>query len=106
MDTFNKPSGLSLTGTIAENWRKFYQQFKFYLRASDKECGSDSMKIAILLNLAGEDAIEIVNTFALSDADSKKLTKVVKAFDDYCIPRKNTIYEQWTLVLCLTVKKI
>ena len=101
MEAFNKPSGLSLTGNIAENWRKFYQQFKIYLRASDKEGLSDQTKVAVLLNLAGEDAIELFNTFALTDSDSKKLARVVKAFEDYCIPRKNIIYEQYKFWKCM-----
>ena len=50
-------------------------------------------KVAILLNLAGEEAIELFNMFALTDGDSKKLAKVVKAFENYCIPGKNIIYE-------------
>ena len=101
MEAFNKPSGLSLTGNIAENWRKFHQQFKIYLRASDKEGSSDQTKVAVLLNLVGEDAIELFNTFALTDSDFKKLARVVKAFEDYCIPRKNIIYERYQFWQCM-----
>ena len=58
------------------------------------------MKIAILLNLAGPDAIELYNTFTLSDADAKKYTKVVKAFEQYCSPRKNIVFERFTFWQC------
>ena len=68
---------------------------------SDKEGSSDQTKVAILLNLAGEDAIELFNTFALTDSDSKKLARVVKAFEDYCIPRKNIICERYKFWQCM-----
>ena len=65
-----------------------------------KDQESDAVKIAILLNLACPDAIELYNTFTLSDADAKKHTKVVKAFEQYCSPRKNIVFERFTFWQC------
>jgi hypothetical protein len=37
-----------------------------------------------LLNFAGEDAIEVFNTFEFSAGDDKKLDKVIEQFERYC----------------------
>ena len=54
MDSFHKPSALSFDGNTSENWRRFRQQYDIYLTASASEKKDDTVKIAILLNFAGE----------------------------------------------------
>jgi len=53
---------LKLEGNMRENWKRFKQLFDIYLLASGWN-KSDDRKIAILLNLIGEDALEVYNTF-------------------------------------------
>ena len=72
MDQLNRPAILSLSDNLSENWRKFIQQVEIFLLAARKDQESDAVKIAILLNLACPDAIELYNTFTLSGADAKK----------------------------------
>ena len=95
MDSFHKPSALSFDGNTSENWRRFKQQFQIYLVAPGSEDKDDTIKIAILLNFAGEDAIEVFNTFVFSDGDDKKLDKVIEQFETYCNPRKNVVFERY-----------
>ena len=96
MEAFNKPSTLSLSGNLAENWRRFEQQFEIYVAASDKEKASDAIKVALLLNFAGEDAIEVFNTFKFTNEADKKVLKTVKEkFEEYCNPRKNVVFERY-----------
>jgi len=76
MDSFHKPSALSFDGNTSENWRRFRQQFDIYIIASGSEKKDDAVKIAILLNFAGEDAIEVFNTFQFAEGNEKKLNKV------------------------------
>ena len=100
MDQFNKPPALSLSGNLSENWRKLIQQVEIFLLAIGKDQETDAVKIAILLNLAGPDTIELYNTFTLSDADTKKYTNV-KAFEQYCSARKNTVFEYFKFRQCM-----
>jgi Arc/MetJ-type ribon-helix-helix transcriptional regulator len=95
MDSFHKPSALCFNGNTSENWRRFKQQFQIYLVASGSEDKDDPIKIAILLNFAGEDAIEVFNTFEFSAGDDKKLDKVIEQFERYCNPRKNVVFERY-----------
>lgn len=94
MDSFHKPSALSLDGNTSENWRRFKQQFDIYLTASGKGNKADEVKIAILLNFA-EDAIEVFNTFQFAEGDKHKLDKVLEQFEQYCDPRKNVVFERY-----------
>ena len=94
MDSFHKPSALSFDGNTSEDWRRFKQQYQIYLTASGSEKKDDSIKIAILLNFAGEDAIEVFNTFQFPESDEKKLDKVLEQFERYCNPRKTVVFEK------------
>lgn len=54
----------------------------------------DARKIAILLNLVGQDAREKYKTFDLSTDDRKKYDKVVEEFKNYCTPKTNITLER------------
>ena len=95
MDSFHKPSALSFDGNTSENWRRFQQQYEIYLTASCSEKKDDSVKIAILLNFAGEDAIEVFNIFQFPEGDEKKLDKVLEQFEWYYNPKKNVVFERY-----------
>ncbi|KAK4874704.1 hypothetical protein RN001_014064 [Aquatica leii] len=91
---FKPPANLSLQGNLSENWRKFKQNFEIYLKASDK-CGKDDKaKIAILLNIIGEESVGIYNTFTLSETERVSFQSVLKAFEDHCSPNKNIVFKR------------
>lgn len=98
----NRPGNLSLEGNLAENWRRFKQNLTIYLDASGKTSESEATKVAILLNIAGEDAIELFNTFTFTDEeDKKKLDPVIAQFENYCNPRKNIVFERYKFWQCV-----
>ncbi|XP_062557412.1 uncharacterized protein LOC134222284 [Armigeres subalbatus] len=107
---------------LAKEWPRWKQAFGIYLRANGKIAGSEENKIAIFLWLIGPRGVEIFNTLypdsssadslfgvggneeedaAFDDAvenvtvneHSHTLAKVIAAFDDYCLPRKNIAME-------------
>lgn len=69
----NVPSQLKLEGNLNENWKRFKQSFEIYLLASALEKSEDERKIAILLNLIGEEALEVYNTFEFPSVKQKKI---------------------------------
>ncbi|XP_077255650.1 uncharacterized protein LOC143893810 [Temnothorax americanus] len=87
------PKSLDLSGNISENWRKFKQSFDIFLKASGSIRKPDEIKVAILLNIVGEDGIELYNTFNLQEAERYNLAKVLQCFEEYCVPKKNIVYE-------------
>lgn len=46
----------------------------------------------MLLNTIEEEAVEIFNTFDLTERERQNFTKVKIDFVEYCIPKKNIVY--------------
>lgn len=104
---------------IAKEWRAWKHEFLMYMRASGKTNGTESTKIATFLWLIGRQASEIYNTLFPNDGteerilgiaadngeqgqddavaanNGRKLEDVLKAFDGYCIPKKNITMESF-----------
>ncbi|GBM74922.1 hypothetical protein AVEN_173341-1 [Araneus ventricosus] len=51
--------------------------------------------MAILLNAAGEEAVEVFNTFNLSAEDRKDFDKVVHQFEKFTTPKKIVVVERF-----------
>ena len=93
MDYIKKVDKLSLEGNIAENYRIFKQNYNIFATAIEISKKTDEVKIAILLNTIGPDAVEVYNTFVLPEEEAAKYDAVVKAFDEFCLPKRNEVYE-------------
>lgn len=92
--TMRVPPALSFEGNVKENWKKWRQRFEVYLVATDLKSKSDERKIAVLLHVAGEEAMEKYETFGLSDEQKKSLDEVYKAFEEFCTPKVNESVER------------
>lgn len=82
-DFLNRIEKLNLDGNIAENWRKFKRNFEIFMRAGELNTKTDDIKINTLLYAVGEEAVEVFDTFGLSDDDSKSYAAVLKSFDRF-----------------------
>lgn len=58
---------MSFDGNLSKNFKRLKQQLEIYLIASDKDQDVDKVKVAILLNLIGEQEIDIFNTLKLDE---------------------------------------
>ena len=96
MDHFKPPNALNLDGNLKENWKRWRQRFELYLKASGAVSKEEEIQVAILLHCVGEEALEVFNTFVFAnDEDSKKLDPVLQAFENYCSPRKNALFDRF-----------
>ncbi|CAH0563013.1 unnamed protein product [Brassicogethes aeneus] len=95
MDEARKPSQLSLDGNISANWKKIKQSYQIYMKATEKNLKSEEIKTNIFLSIAGEEAIELFNTLDIKEEDRVKETNVMEAFEAYCNPKKNIVYERF-----------
>ena len=83
------------TGNVAQNWREFEEQLKWYLAGTETDEKPDLAKIGIMLSHAGKEARDVYKTFEwAAEADKTKFNKVLEAFQRYCSPRKNIIWEK------------
>ena len=91
MDAMKTPNPLKLK--LEGSWRAFKQQFLLYIAAVWVDQRADERKIAMLLTVAGTDAIEVFNTFVYAQPEDKdKYDEVLKKFDEHCLSKKNERY--------------
>ncbi|CAB4021658.1 Hypothetical predicted protein, partial [Paramuricea clavata] len=80
---------------LAENWRRFKQQFEIYLIASGLDKKDGKVQAIALLHVAGYEALEVYNTFQWDTAgDDVKVDKIMEKFERYCNPRKNLTFDR------------
>ncbi|KAK9730633.1 hypothetical protein QE152_g14380 [Popillia japonica] len=90
------PSELSFKGNVAENWALFKQKLENFLIASGKANKPDEVKIAVLLNIIGDQGLSIYNTFEYgTEEDRTKYETVLDKFEKHCNPLKNLVYEHY-----------
>ena len=95
MDRLQPPGPLNLQGNLAENWRRWRQRFELFSSASGLSEKDEKVQSATLLHVAGEEALEIYNTFAWDhEGDENKVNTIMAKFEAYCYPRKNVTWER------------
>jgi len=72
---------------------KFKWNWTYYETASKINKEEGPLCIARLLNVIGKDGLEMFETFSLSDTDRGDIAKVLKEFEDRCMPVTHMIYE-------------
>ena len=92
---FQKPEPLSFEGNVAENWRRFVQEYDIFIAAAHS---SKSKKVQAynLLNLAGSEAIERERSFSYErEGENREDPECLKAkFAEICSPQTNITMER------------
>lgn len=92
---FNKPEELRLDGNVESNWHRFHSKFVRYLRITGHKDSSSGDKVAMLLNLIGDDACELYETFTFATGERDNFDIVVQKFLDHCQPKSNILFERF-----------
>ncbi|KAK2173155.1 hypothetical protein NP493_896g01016 [Ridgeia piscesae] len=109
MDKLKPPHELKIAGgNLADRWERFLERFRWYLAAVGEDGSEDKKKVAILLTVAGAEAQEVFRTFTYEPAKAavgnqpavlaetaEQFNTVVRKFTEFCVPRKNVIYERY-----------
>ncbi|KAK9687943.1 hypothetical protein QE152_g35904 [Popillia japonica] len=97
-ENINKPSTLQIRGNPKADCIEWIDGLKIFLIAAGLEQVGDKRKIALLINMIGEDghSHELIKHFTCADTEEKNKYKiVVKKFQDYCTRVKNIIVERF-----------
>ena len=91
------PEPLNLSeGNVSENWKKFKQKYTNYEIATGISAKGDATRVATLLSVIGNDAIDVFNTLTWdAEGDDKKIDKVIQKLEQHCEPKKNVSYERY-----------
>ena len=77
-----------------EEWTKWVRRFERFRKASGLEEKDEEVQINTLIYAMGDDADDILRSFRLSAADSKKYDTVKAKFDAHFVKRRNVVYER------------
>ena len=92
------PQALEIHDTqAAEKWKRFKWAWANYSLATGLSEKSDTVQVATLLTVVGEEAREVFATFTEwdHDGDDKKIGPVLDKLEAYCEPRKNIPFERY-----------
>ncbi|XP_044765716.1 uncharacterized protein LOC123321967 isoform X2 [Coccinella septempunctata] len=100
MEGFRIPPTMDFNGNTCHNWSIWEQKFDIYMLAAvDTTDIKEQKKVAIFLNLIGEQGVEIFNTLNLK-LELSTLKDVKAAFQKYCDPKKNIIFDRYKFLSC------
>lgn len=94
-DGIKPVESLSLEGNVSENWRVFKRNYDIFASAKGIDEKTEVVKVNTFLNAIGKDAVEVFDTFNLTALERTNYAQVIKAFGDFCTPRKNIVYERY-----------
>ena len=101
MDVLKPPGRMDFKASnVADAWDKWSARFRNHHTAAELKKKDADVEVAILLELAGPDALAIHRTFHFDpDADPPENPEdyktVLAKFTVYCKPRKNTVYDRY-----------
>lgn len=88
------PKPLVINSDVATNWKRWKQQWKFYVTATMLDKKSPEVQAATLMATIGEDAFTVFESFAFADDEQKNISRIVEKFDDSFTPKANGTYER------------
>ena len=93
MESLKPPKPLSLHENVQEQWKKWKQNFEFYLIATEYKMKSEEVRAGLFLHSAGEAARDVYNSLTFDqEGDSLKYSKILEKFEAYVNPRKNITF--------------
>ncbi|GBO08000.1 hypothetical protein AVEN_257529-1 [Araneus ventricosus] len=69
-----------------------------FMLASEKNSKPENVKIAILLNLFGDEDVAIYNTF--KNTEGEQLEEVLQCFEEHCNPHQNVVFQRYKFFSC------
>ena len=80
-----------------ENWRRFERDWKIYEQATKISIEAPEVRVAVLLNIIGRDALDMYDTFDWGDNPEHKdnIEKVLEQFRNRLVPESNETYERY-----------
>ena len=92
--TFQVPPPEPFDFTRPEGWEKWFRRFERFRTASGLVAKGEEVQVNTLIYAMGEEAEDILRSFALSEEDMKKYQPVTAKFEGHFVKKRNVIYER------------
>lgn len=91
---------LKLTGNVSENWTTWKQKFEIYSTAIELDKKTGKIQCAQLLNKFRRRMYKNLHIIhSHSPRPNDKIEVLKQKFTDYSIPKRNLVYERYTLYI-------
>ena len=95
MTGIRPPNSLAILADKKAHWKQWIQQFEWYAIAVQLDKKQSDVQAATFMSVIGPEAIDIFNSFGLSDADKINLDLINTKFKNYFEPKINVSYERF-----------
>ena len=92
--TFQVAAPEPFTFSRPEEWTKWIRRFERFRMASGLETKGQEAQVNTLIYSMGDEADDILRSFALSEEDKKEYDSVKAQFDAHFVKRRNVIFER------------
>ncbi|XP_025833925.1 uncharacterized protein K02A2.6-like [Agrilus planipennis] len=89
------PANLQIDSDKSTSWKKWLQQFEWYATAIQLDKKPAEVQAATFMAVIGPDAIEIYNSFNLSEVETDNLQVIKDRFKEYFAPKTNISFERY-----------
>ena len=89
------PDAIVCTGNVATNWKIFKEAYNDFATATELTNKDDEIQAATLKTVMGKECRQILSRLELSNADKKKLNKIIEKLEEYFVPTRNVLYERY-----------
>ena len=86
-----------MTGDQASNWEFFKDSWKNYATATKLEQKDKKIIAATLLSIIGKECLHVCRNLPMSEDKRQEADVIIKKPDEYFLPKRNTIFEQYVL---------
>ena len=83
------------TRNMAENWKVFKKAYADFATATELTNRDDVIQAATLKTIMGKECWQILSRLELSNNDKKKPNKILKKLEEYFVPSRDVLYEQY-----------
>ena len=100
MEVLKPPSPMNFKAkNTADAWDRWEARFRNYHKAAELKKKDRDVQVAIMLEVAGPDALAIHKTFKYADdEDQLDYEVILRKFEQYCKPRKKTVFERYIIL--------
>ena len=100
MERIKPPSELDIDSlNLAEEWNEWKEAWELYRVSSGLHDKNDAVQIATIQSVLRNKARRVLKTLPgiSRDITERTVAGILTALETYCVPRKNTIYEDTVL---------
>lgn len=95
MSGIKPPRSLVIGNDVAVNWKNWLQQFEWYATAVQLNEKPKEIQAATLMAAIGQEAIQIFNSFNLTEEEQKDITVIKAKYNKYFLPKINVSFERY-----------